>query len=302
MTPTWFIDNLNHKPTEHFVTVRGASIHYLSWSNPDKPAVMFIHGHAAHAHWWDFIAPSLTVNYNVVAIDLSGAGDSEHRSLYSTEIFAEEIATVIATANLKKVTLVAHSFGGTMARSSCYLFPGLVENLILVDSVIRRSKPNSIAPKGAVQSPLRSPVTRNRYYKSILEGQRRFRLKPPQPCDNTYIIEHISRHSLKKTKMGFAFKLDRKLFSKLQESPKLPDGFNMIQAFKGNRAFIIGEDSHFFADDNRSNIETLRSLCQSEHLQVIPAAHHHVFLDQPQAFISALKTILDRFSHAKELS
>ena len=295
MTPSWFKESLSQKPTTHFVTVRDANIHCLSWPNPDKPGLMFVHGHAAHAHWWDFIAPGLAHDYNIVAIDLSGSGDSEHRPVYSAEVFAEEIATVIASAKLSDVTLVAHSFGGTMARSTCYLKPGLVKNLILVDSVVRRSNQNGAAPKSTVRSPLRPTAPRNRYYQSIEEGQRRFRLKPPQPCKNAYIIEHISRHSLKKTEMGFAFKLDRKLFSKLQESPKLPDGYHMIKAFTGNKAFIIGEDSHFFTGVNSSNIATLQSLCQNNQLMVIPGARHHVFLDEPQFFINSLKVLLHHF-------
>jgi len=295
MTPTWFKESLSQKPTTHFATARNAIIHYLSWSNPEKPGLLFVHGHAAHAHWWDFIAPGLTHDYNIVAIDLSGSGDSEHRPAYSAEVFAEEIATVIALAKLSDVTLVAHSFGGAMARSTCYLKPGLVKNLILVDSVIRRSNQNGAAPERTIQSPLHPIAPRNRYYQTIEEGQRRFRLKPPQPCKNAYIIEYISRHSLKKTEMGFAFKLDRKLFPKLQESPNLPDGYNMIKAFSGSKAFIIGEDSHFFTGANSSNVATLQSLCQNNHLMVIPGARHHVFLDKPQLFINSLKVLLHRF-------
>ena len=148
----------------------------------------------------------------------------------------------------------------------------------------------------AVEQPTRAPKSlrtpKERNYKSIREGQRRFRLKPPQPCENPYIINHISRHSLKQTKLGYTFKLDRQLFAKLQENPELPDGFNMVRSFNGTKAFIIGEESHFFTGTNDTNQKTLQSLSQGNRLQVISGARHHVFLDKPQAFVNSLKMLL----------
>lgn len=292
MTPTWFKESLNHQPTANFVDVRGAKIHYLNWLNPGKPGLLFIHGHAAHAHWWDFIAPGLTADYSIAAIDLSGSGDSDHRKLYSTEIFAEEITAVIAAEGWDNVSLVAHSFGGVMARSTTFLYPGLIQNMVLVDSVVNGQARNSKALEKPTRSPKRSGTAQERIYKTISEGQRRFRLKPPQPCENSYIIDHISRHSLKKTKMGYTFKLDRKLFPKLQANPNLPNGLKMVESYKGTKAFIIGEDSHFFSGINTANLETLQTLSPGKHLQVIPGARHHVFLDKPQSFIGSLKTLL----------
>jgi pimeloyl-ACP methyl ester carboxylesterase len=292
MTPTWFTENLNHQPSEHFVDVRGAKIHYLNWLNPGKPGLLFIHGHAAHAHWWDFIAPGLATDYSIAAIDLSGSGDSDHRKLYSTEIFAEEIAAVIAAEGWDDVSLVAHSFGGVMARCTTFLYPGLIQTMVLVDSVVNGRARNAKATEKASRSPRRSGATQERIYETISEGQRRFRLKPPQPCENAYIIDHISRHSLKKTPTGYTFKLDRKLFPKLQASPNLPNGLQMVQSFMGTKGFVIGEDSHFFTGVNTSNLEALQSLNPGKYLQVISGARHHVFLDKPQSFVRSLKTLL----------
>ena len=90
----WFEESIKVLPTSHFVEVRDKKIHYLQWGDSNKPGLLFIHGYSAHAHWWDFIAPAFVENYSVVAIDLSGAGDSEHRDNYSQEIFADEIKAV----------------------------------------------------------------------------------------------------------------------------------------------------------------------------------------------------------------
>ena len=46
---------------------------------------MLVHGGAAHSRWWDHIGPLLADGRLVVAIDLSGHGDSARRESYSLD-------------------------------------------------------------------------------------------------------------------------------------------------------------------------------------------------------------------------
>ena len=46
-----------------------------------RPGLLLVHGNAAHAYWWSFIAPLLARDYNVAAMDLSGMGDSGWREI-----------------------------------------------------------------------------------------------------------------------------------------------------------------------------------------------------------------------------
>ena len=78
-TPTWFTDALAHAVRHADVTVDGARIAYRAWGKPGRQGVVLVHGGAAHAGWWDHIAPFLAAEHRVVAIDLSGHGDSDHR-------------------------------------------------------------------------------------------------------------------------------------------------------------------------------------------------------------------------------
>ena len=77
--PRWFIDALAAPRESCWVEAEGCAIHYLRWGDPAKPGLVLLHGGAAHAHWWSFLAPQLTHQHHVVAPDLSDHGDSGQR-------------------------------------------------------------------------------------------------------------------------------------------------------------------------------------------------------------------------------
>src|SRR6202161_1161845 len=114
--PAWFEKIVAVEPESAFVEVEGARIHYLRWGARDRPGLLLVHGNAAHAYWWSFIAPYLASEYNVAAMDLSGMGDSQWRAEYSMEVFVREQLTVCEPAGrfvpAEPPIIVAHSFGG----------------------------------------------------------------------------------------------------------------------------------------------------------------------------------------------
>ena len=283
--PAWFKKNIGDTAEPQSVIVSDALVHYQHWPEHGKPGLVFVHGHGAHSHWWDFIAPAFRQSYDVVAIDLSGSGDSDHRQRYSAKTFALEISSVCEHAGLIKPVVVGHSFGGTITRIAAHLYPELVHSIVLVDSVIPASTGSRTPPA--------MPRHKVRTYKTRAEGMRRFRLRPPQPCKNDYVIEHIASHSLRETSEGFVFKLDQAVFARMEASP-LPDAQTMVTSLGNPVGFIYGMNSRFFPENV---IDQLGSIIDDELLIPVPDAHHHVFLDQPLVFIEALELILERPRH-----
>lgn len=80
--PDWFEQAVGHEPEIRRVDSDGCPINYLCWGPSGAPGLVFIHGGAAHAHWWSFLVPHLADHYRVVALDLSGHGDSGRRDHY----------------------------------------------------------------------------------------------------------------------------------------------------------------------------------------------------------------------------
>ncbi|HIG42771.1 MAG: alpha/beta hydrolase [bacterium] len=280
--PAWFTDFVSKKRLDHFIDIDQGRIHYQSWGESNKPGLLFVHGHAAHSHWWDFIAPAFLHQYHVAAMDMSGYGDSDHRNQYSAAGFANEILGVAKQLG-EHTTVVGHSFGGAMTRVTAYLHGDELAAIVLVDSVIS-------AVKGTRKTPV-LPKQKSHFYPSVEAGMRRFRLRPPQSCDNRYLLDYIARHSLKETDHGFEFKLDQSVFSRMIEDPAvdLPDAATMIRTIGCPVAFVYGGQSRFFPPQNRGLIE---SLFNSDRLLRIEDAHHHIFLDEPLEFIRVLTQLL----------
>ena len=78
---------------ERATTVEGTPIAYREWGDPADRSIVLVHGGAAHSRWWDHIAPLLTGGWRVVALDLSGHGDSGRRDRYSLDAWAREMCS-----------------------------------------------------------------------------------------------------------------------------------------------------------------------------------------------------------------
>lgn len=103
-----------------------------------KPVVL-LHGIGASTYSWRKVAPTLATTHRVIAIDLKGFGRSAKPagSKYAARDQARLVAQFLAARELQNVTLVGHSFGGTVALA---LLIGnraaarRIERFVLIDS------------------------------------------------------------------------------------------------------------------------------------------------------------------------
>jgi len=292
--PSWFSKAIATPFEDKYITVANCKIHYLLWEDDasngeqQKPGIVLVHGNGAHAHWWTFIAPFLMDNYRVAAIDLSGMGDSGHRSVYSPEVLAEEIMAVVEDANFGLDTVVVgHSFGGYITLKFGLVYPERVAGVVLVDSAVR---PPDFKWE---RDPRRSPVRPKRVYEDFESALARFRLMPPQDCENDYILDYIGRHSLEEAEGGWTWKFDDNLFGKFQFS----DMSGQLAYIKCRVGVIYGENSYLFTQEIADFM--FKVLDESVPFVEIPQAQHHLFLDQPLAFVSSIRTLLAEWRHSR---
>jgi len=285
--PNWFTQALATPFTEQRLTVEGVEIHYLRWPNPGRPGLVLIHGGAAHAHWWTFLAPLLRHHYDVVALDLSGHGDSGRRAVYPRETWAAEVLAVIADATFPgPPVVIGHSMGGLVAIVTAALHGERLAGAIIVDSPVHERNPESEAAR------VGKTFGGHKLYTDFEEAVRHFRLIPAQPCDNTFILDYLARHSLAQVEGGFRWKFDPTVFS-LSLNDHMSDYLAQVRC---RVALLRGEFSAIVPVETGDYMYGL--LDRTAPLVEIPEAYHHLLLDQPLAFVSAVRALLADWEHS----
>jgi pimeloyl-ACP methyl ester carboxylesterase len=284
--PRWFLEAINVSYERGAVVVDDCEINYLRWGDTSMPGVVLVHGGAANAHWWAFIAPQLARNYHVVALDLSGHGDSGRRPEYPRELWSEEIMAVAADAGIVGApVLVGHSMGGFVCMSTAVRFGDRLAGTVIIDSPVRRPDPES--EEGHRGRSFRNP----KVYPTREEALAHYRLVPEQPCANTYIIDYIAQHSMVETKGGYTWKFDPKIF--LNTKPRashelLPQVRCRVAVVRAEYGLVDPETGDYMYELLGRNSPVIE----------IPDAYHHVMLDQPIAMITALRALLADWEHS----
>ena len=282
--PDWFWEAIDVEPVTKTVEVEECDVSYRHYEAIGKPGMLLIHGMNAHSRWWDFIAPQLLDRYQVAALDLTGMGDSDYRYEYSSNTYADEILAVLDDAKFgTDSVVVAHSFGGYMAVRAANKAPDRFKALVMVDSGIRH--PDDPVPEQIWMSGARSKI-----YPDKETALNRFRVQPPQPCDNEFLLQYIARNSLMPVDGGWTWKFDEDLLTSLTDAERKPEEF---QALTTTIGVIFGADSELFS---RRTLEYMQELIPKPFpIKEIANAQHHLFLDQPQAFVESLLEMCQEF-------
>lgn len=289
--PGWFRTALDEPGQPGSVVVDGCEIAYLAWGPRGAATVVLIHGGAAHARWWEPLAPMLAGDQRVVAIDLSGHGASGWRERYSAIRWADEVLAVAeAAGGSGPPVVVGHSMGGLVAIVAAANHGHRLEGVIVVDSPVRRPDPES--EEGRAGRMFRSPKT----YPDVETAIEHFHLVPSQPVVHDWLHEHVARASLRQVDDGYTWRFDPELFSK-RFGPFRPSDFaEQLAAAACRVAVMNGARSEVVDDDTRAYMAELLAGSPAASAGVpfleIPEAHHHVMFDQPLALVTGLRAVL----------
>jgi pimeloyl-ACP methyl ester carboxylesterase len=284
--PGWADTALKAPYEDMMIEVEGAPVHALDWGGNGLPGLLFVHGGAAHAHWWSHLAPLFTRWYHPMAIDLTGHGDSGRRERYSHDLWAAEIVAVCEKARFPgPPVVIGHSLGGIATIQTAATFGNSLAGAIIVDSPVRRPDPES--EEGMRGRAFKSPGT----YPDLETAMGHFHLIPPQPDPDPWVMEHVARHSLRQTDEGWTWKFDPTLFGHT-----LVNMSDQLQAVRCRVALLRGEQSVVVPDDTAAYMYELMGRVSP--VISIPEAHHHLLLDQPLSFVAALRALLADWEHS----
>ena len=285
--PEWFTAALAAPRMERVLEVEGCPIHTIRWGERGRPGLILVHGGAAHAEWWSFTAPQLAQQYDVIALDMSGHGESGRREEYPREQWAREVMAVAEDARFPgPPVLVGHSLGGMVSIVAASLYGERLAGAGIVDSPVRAPDPES--QEGAHGRMFRNPKT----YPDLATALEHFRLMPPQPCENEFILRHVARNSLHQVASGWTWKFDPRVFVRFSLKPMS----DYLADTRCRVAILRAEFSPLVPPETSEYMYEL--LDRNAPIVEIPQAHHHLTLDQPLAFVSALRALLADWEHS----
>jgi pimeloyl-ACP methyl ester carboxylesterase len=287
--PAWFRQALAVPFADEHTVVAGASIHYLAWGEQGRRGLVFVHGGGAHAHWWTHVAAPFADDFRVLALDLSGHGDSDHRPGYSLAQWTEEVMAVADAGGVDgPPVIIGHSMGGFVTIATAALHPDRLAGAIVCDSPVAAPDPEVNAAQ------LGSAFGVPRTYATLDAALARFRTVPPQEHYLDYVVDHVARHSARRVEGGWQWKFDRQIFAQFAgglRSSALP----YLPRVQCRLALLRSENGLVTADIGAEMYEQLGRVAP---VIEIPEAGHHAMLDQPLLLLTALRTLVADWDHS----
>jgi pimeloyl-ACP methyl ester carboxylesterase len=276
------------EPTSQYLEANGIKLHLVDWGgDQNRHLILLLHGGAAHAHWWDYVAPQLTSYGRVLALDFRGHGRSDwiRPPEYGPPAYLEDVTAVIRHYGVP-VVLVGHSMGGAVAQWVTSNHPELIEALIVVD-----------APAGPPPLWMRLMWRWRRRARGGTRPEldsaehivRKFRLSPP----GTYLTKtQLAELALKGAeqlpngKWAYRFDPETRAWRRITRGLQRP----RLSRIKVPTLILRGAESVLVSASRASGMH--RKIRGSKFVE-IPAAHHHVPLDNPDGTTAAIGNFLE---------
>jgi len=136
-------------------TPDGIRLAVYEWGNPAGPELLLIHGFAqCHLCFAPQIVSELASKFRIVAYDQRGHGASEQpsdpRAYQAADVWAKDLAAVIAAKNLRRPVLAGWSMGGRVIRQYLMRFgDGGIAGVNFISSLVIED-PRARGPAGGL--------------------------------------------------------------------------------------------------------------------------------------------------------
>jgi pimeloyl-ACP methyl ester carboxylesterase len=260
------------------IDVDGCAIHARAWGEPDaRPSIVLVHGSAAHVGWWEPMAEDLASDHRVVALDLSGHGDSGWRERYAGETWAREVGAVIDAFDVAPTVLVGHSLGALVSVVAAARRPETVSGLVLIDPPMRRPDPDAPA-----RMPMRTPGG-PRTFATLDEAKMSFHLRPNEPILNRDRLLEVAADSFAQGDEGWTYKADPGVHERVEDLP-IAESLAQIAC---PALLVYGAMSPVFAMSDPDF--AVESHAGPTEVQTIRDAYHHLMFDHAATLVDRIR-------------
>jgi pimeloyl-ACP methyl ester carboxylesterase len=266
-----------------FVEAFGLRLHYLDYGSAGRTPMLCLHGGAANAHWFDFVAASFTGGYHVRAMDHRGHGDSQWADAadYSYEHYAAEINEVVTRLDLRDFVLVGHSMGGKTSLTYASTYPGRVARLLVIDSNMDMTLQRLEQMRRMGRKPRDPYATREDFVAQ-------FHVRPKGSNAAPEVTHHIALHCCKQMPEGtWRHKFDPRIHSE----HKYVDSLACWEKIRIPAMLIKADLSERVTPKIRAEV---KARCPTAEFSEVTNSHHHITLDNPSGFVRAMNDFLAR--------
>jgi pimeloyl-ACP methyl ester carboxylesterase len=264
------------------------SLFFRRFGRPGATPVLILHGLSFFSYDWIGTAEALAGDREVVAMDMRGFGDSDFSPSgdYSLAAFSGDVIALRDYLRWPGMVLMGHSMGGRNATFCAAENAGHVKGLVLVDY----SPENAPAGSKRVRTQVAGIPDR---FESVDAALRYFAADP----DATGGAANRARYEayLREVDGGYVIKRDphfRAQFRRILETgehPKLGvDMWQTLGRLQCPTLVVRGTRSDMFAAETVAKVRAANA-----RIQVIEVdAGHNVAVDNPQAFLAAVRPFL----------
>jgi len=133
---------------EQHTTAGGLRLAYQVEGHADKPPMVLLHALGERGTSWAPVKGRFAERFRVFTVDLRGHGDSDWPGTYSFQLMRDDVVDLLDHLGLRRVTVVGHSMGGSVAYLLAMQRADQVERLIVEDvpPPFRRDRPTPDRP------------------------------------------------------------------------------------------------------------------------------------------------------------
>ncbi len=266
--------------THVYAGADGLRLNCVDFGGRGRPPVLLIHGGAAHARWWDFVAADLVDRYHVLALDQRGHGDSAWSDdwTYGTRHYIADIEAIIARWEFGPPVLIGHSMGGHNVMCYAIGHSATLRGMIVIDS-----PPNY--PADAVAALRDLAAKPGRRFDTHDEAIAGFRTIPAETIATPEVLGHVAALSFRRAGDGkWDYKSDRRTM--IRDPIRAWDGLKRIAC----PALFIKPETSVLPP---GVAEKMVAEMPHGRLAIVAASHHHVPLDNPRGLAAAIGAFLD---------
>ena len=238
--------------------------------------IVILHGLFGSSDNWLSIARVLSETHKVYAVDQRNHGQSPHSDYFSYEIMANDLKEFLEEHNIVNPIIIGHSMGGKVAMQFATEHPEILKKLVVVD-IAPKEYPvhHDVILEGLNSIDVKNLASRNEANEQLAKyvqdiGTRQFLLK-----------------NIARTSDGFQWKINLPVIETGIE--QIGIGLDPTSSYDGDTLFIRGKKSHYIQDEDQPDL--LKHFPKSE-LETIENAGHWIHAEQPEAFLSAIKSFI----------